>query len=123
MKPNFEVELLPEAFAFIKKQDFKTRKKIFQNINRAKQSLDPTLFKKLSSEIWEFRTRYNGVQYRLLAFWDKTSEIETIVFATHGFKKKTDILNRKWFGQFERIYFVQYQGKKVKQCLSIGEVF
>jgi len=30
MKPNFEVELLPEAFAFIKKQDFKTRKKIFQ---------------------------------------------------------------------------------------------
>jgi len=61
MNPKFEVELLPEAFAFIKKQDFKARKKIFKNINRAKQSLDPNLFKKLKNEIWEFRTRYNGI--------------------------------------------------------------
>ena len=95
MKSNFEVELLPDAFAFIKKQDYKARKKIFQNINRAKQSLDPTLLKKLNSKIWEFRTRYNGVQYRLLAFWYKSSEIETIVFATHGFKKKTDKVAQK----------------------------
>ena len=35
MKGKFEVELLPEAFAFIKEQDFKTRKKIFHNLNRA----------------------------------------------------------------------------------------
>ena len=60
MKSNFDVELLPEAFSFIKKQDFKVRKKIFQNLNRAKHRLDPSLFKKLNGEIWEFRTRYNG---------------------------------------------------------------
>lgn len=109
MTDKFEVELLSEAFAFIKKQDFKTRKKIFQNLNRAKRSLDPTLLKKLNKEIWEFRTRYNGTQYRLLAFWDKESEIETIVFATHGFKKKTDKISIREIKKAEKIrldYFI-----------------
>lgn len=36
----------------------------------------------------EFRTLYQGNQYRLLAFWDKTSSIETLVVSTHGFVKK-----------------------------------
>jgi len=111
MKAKFDIELLPEAFAFIKKQDFKTRKKIFQNLNRAKLSLDPTLFKKLNSEIWEFRTRYNGIQYRLLAFWDKTSEIETIVFATHGFKKKTDKVAKKEIQKAEKIRTEYFKNK------------
>ena len=111
MKVKFEIELLPEAFAFIKKQDFKTRKKIFQNLNRAKQSLDPTLFKKLSSEIWEFRTRYNGIQYRLLAFWDKQDEIETIVFATHGFKKKTDKVAKREIQKAEKIRIEYFKNK------------
>ena len=111
MKVKFEIELLPEAFAFIKKQDFKTRKKIFQNLNRAKQSLDPTLFKKLSSEIWEFRTRYNGIQYRLLAFGDKQDEIETIVFATHGFKKKTDKIAKREIQKAEKIRIEYFKNK------------
>ena len=111
MKTKFEVELLPEAFAFIKKQDLKTRKKIFQNLNRAKHSLDPSLFKKLTSEIWEFRTRYNGVQYRLLAFWDKKSELETIVFATHGFKKKTDKVAKKEIDKAEKIRIQYFKNK------------
>ena len=111
MKVKFEVELLPEAFAFIKKQDFKTRKKIFQNINRAKQSLDPALLKKLNSEIWEFRTKYNGVQYRLLAFWDKEDKIETIVFATHGFKKKTDKVAKKEIHKAEKIRIQYFKNK------------
>jgi len=46
------------------------------------------LFKKLKFEIWEFRTFYQGFQYRLLAFWDKTSVKETLVVSTHGFIKK-----------------------------------
>lgn len=111
MKAKFDVELLPQAFVFIKKQDFKVRKKIFQNLNRAKQSLDPTLFKKLNSEIWEFRTRYNGNQYRLLAFWDKTSEIETIVFATHGFKKKSDKIAKKEILKAEKIRLEYFKNK------------
>lgn len=111
MKSNFDIELLPEAFSFIKKQDFKVRKKIFQNLNRAKHSLDQTLFKKLNSEIWEFRTRFNGTQYRLLAFWDKTNEIETIVFATHGFKKKTDKVASKEIKKAEKIRIEYFKNK------------
>ena len=49
---------------------------------------DPELFKKLTDEIWEFRTLYQGLQYRLLAFWDKTNTANTLVISTHGFIKK-----------------------------------
>ncbi|MBU2046247.1 MAG: type II toxin-antitoxin system RelE/ParE family toxin, partial [Bacteroidetes bacterium] len=42
----------------------------------------------LNNEIWEFRTLYQGLQYRLLAFWDKTSKNQTFVVSTHGFVKK-----------------------------------
>lgn len=111
MKVRFEIELLPEAFAFIKKQDFKTRKKIFQNLNRAKQSLDPKLFKKLNTEIWEFRTKYNGVQHRLLAFWDKEDKVETIVIATHGFKKKTEKVAKKELLKAEKIRIQYFKNK------------
>lgn len=49
--------------------------------------MDKELFKKLeNSEIWEFRTFYNGICYRLFAFWD--TEIETLVIVTHGIVKK-----------------------------------
>jgi hypothetical protein len=36
----------------------------------------------------EFRTRFAGLQIRLLAFWDKTDNRKTLVIATHGFIKK-----------------------------------
>lgn len=52
--------------------------------------MDSKLFKKLRSDIWEFRTKYEGQQIRLLAFWDKTGKKETLVIATHGFIKKVD---------------------------------
>jgi hypothetical protein len=46
--------------------------------------------------VWEFRTKYQNLQYRLLAFWDKTQEQETLVFATHGvIKKQTKCLLKK----------------------------
>lgn len=46
------------------------------------------LFKKLEgTDVWEFRTLYNGVAYRLFAFWD--TDKETLVVATHGIIKKT----------------------------------
>jgi len=31
---------------------------------------------------------YQGLQYRLFAFWDKTSTTEILVISTHGFIKK-----------------------------------
>lgn len=49
---------------------------------------DKELFKKLGdTDIWEFRTVYQGIAYRLFAFWDK--DMDTLVVATHGLVKKT----------------------------------
>lgn len=86
----FETRFLEEAEEFISKQDAKTIRKILYNIEISEQTNDPRLFKKLQSEIWEFRTRFAGKQIRLLAFWDKTEEGMTLVMATSGFIKKTD---------------------------------
>lgn len=44
--------------------------------------------KKLTDDIWEFRTQYQGKQIRLLAFWDKNSKQPKIIICTHGFIKK-----------------------------------
>ena len=86
----FETRFLEEADEFISKLDPKALKKIFYNIDLAEQTNDPKLFKKLQQDIWEFRTKFAGLQIRLLAFWDKTDKTATLVIATHGFIKKDD---------------------------------
>lgn len=84
----FETRFLEEVDTFIAGLESKTVKKIFYNIDLAEQTNDPKLLKKLQNDIWEFRTKYAGLQIRLLAFWDKTDNKETLVIATHGFIKK-----------------------------------
>jgi phage-related protein len=86
----FETRFLEDANVFIAELDPKIVKKIFYNIDLAEQTNDPKLFKKLQNDIWEFRTTFAGLQIRLLAFWDKTNNKETLVIATHGFIKKVD---------------------------------
>lgn len=88
----FDTRFMNEADEFIAQLDLKTAKKIFYNIDLAEQTNDPKLFKKLQNEIWEFRTKYAGLQVRLLAFWDKSDNKDTLVIATHGFIKKIDKL-------------------------------
>ena len=68
----------------------KPARKVFYNIDLAEQTNDPKLLKKLQKDIWKFRAKLAGQQIRLLAFWDKENEKETLVFATHGFIKKVD---------------------------------
>lgn len=113
MIKRFETRLLEEAFEFVKKQDLKVRKKIFQNIRRSEQLSDTKFFKKLTNEIWEFRTLYAGIQYRLLAFWDKEDKTQTLVFATHGFIKKTSKVDKKEIEKAESIR-VNYLKNKAK---------
>lgn len=88
MDKLFEILFLDEAFEFLSGLERKHYEKILYNIRKSQVELDPELFKKLSDDIWEFRTLYQGLQYRLLAFWDKTSTIDTLVVSTHGFVKK-----------------------------------
>jgi phage-related protein len=113
MIQRFEVNLLAEAFEFLKKQDLKSRKKIFQNINRAKYHPDPKFFKKLEGEIWELRTLYLRKQYRLFAFWDKTKNTETLVLATHGIIKKTSKVDKKEIEKAEKIRQTYFKNKKL----------
>jgi len=90
MKVKFEVVLLEEVWELFDTLDEKTKDKIIYNIDKSKYVNDPDLFKKLKDEIWEFRTIFNRMKYRILAFWDKTDKTETFVIATHGIIKKTD---------------------------------
>ena len=112
MDSKFEILFLEEARLFLKGLDEKTKAKILYNIDKAKVLNDPKLFKKLTNDIWEFRTKYNGLQYRLLAFWDKTERTETLVISTHGFVKKVDkvsIVEIEKANTFRRLYFEQKQ--------------
>jgi len=95
IKDKFEIEFLDEASEFLRTIDGKARLKIIFNIDKSKKYNDPKTFKKLDDEIWEFRTKYNNLQYRLLAFWDKRDNKNTLVICSHGFIKKTDKVPRQ----------------------------
>jgi phage-related protein len=88
-EPKFKVEFLEEAAAFLESLDEKVRDKIIYNITKSRVSNDKELFKKLTDEIWEFRTLFKKTHYRLFAFWDRSEKNETVVITTHGLIKKT----------------------------------
>lgn len=89
MEEKFRVEFLDEAVEFLEQLDEKSRDKIIYNIWKARATNNNELFKKLSGEIWEFRTLYKKSCFRLFAFWDKIDNKDTIVISTHGIIKKT----------------------------------
>lgn len=110
MNKRFEVVFLEQAIDFLESLDLKTREKIYYNMDKAKLGLDPKLFKKLTDDIWEFRTKYGGLQYRLFAFWDRTDNTETLVISTHGIVKKVNKVPKGDIEKAERIrkeYFEQ----------------
>lgn len=102
-KPVFELLLTQEARDFLKSLSKDVRSKIGSNIRRIqKGERNLEIFKKLeNSDIWEFRTLYNKVAYRLFAFWD--TESNTLVVATHGIVKKTQKTPAKEIAKAESI--------------------
>ena len=82
----------------------KVQKKITYNLLKVEGGeINKELFKKLeNSEIWEFRILYNGICYRLFAFWD--TEMETLIIATHGIVKKTQKTPKK---EIEKAEFIR----------------
>lgn len=84
----FETIFLEEVDGFMETLDAKSQRKITFNIRIAEQTNDPELFKKITGNIWEFRTKFSGKQIRLLAFWDKSDKHNTLVLATNGFIKR-----------------------------------
>lgn len=104
--------VLSEAQDFLQAIPLQARKKMFYNIDRvAGGERNNELFKKLEgSEIWEFRTLYNGIAYRLFAFWD--TETQTLVVATHGIIKKTQKTPTKEITKAEAIMKQYFELKK-----------
>ena len=99
----FRLALLEEAKKFLQSLPPQAYKKILYNIDRvAGGERNKELFKKLeNSEIWEFRTLYNGIAYRLFAFWD--TDMNTLVVATRGIIKKTQKTPKKEIARAEAI--------------------
>lgn len=112
LKARFKVIMSSEADVFLDtlRQDIKD--KIVYNVDKvANGYMDKDLFKKLDgTDIWEFRTLYKGIQYRLLAFWD--TDAETLVIATHGFVKKTQKTPSKEINKAEAIRKLYFNSKK-----------
>lgn len=111
-RPKYKIILNSEVRNFIKSLPPKAAKKIVYNLNVVAGGLiDKELFKKLAgSDIWEFRTLYMGVCYRLLAFWDTTED--TLIITTHGFVKKTDKTPSKEKEKAEKARKLYFESKK-----------
>ena len=107
----FRLLLTDEAQNFIESLPQAVSYKIFYNIKRVVGGeRNKELFKKLeNTEIWEFRTLYNKVAYRLFAFWD--NDEETLVIATHGIIKKTQKTPRKEIVKAETIRKEYFKNK------------
>ncbi len=113
--PKFKVEFLEEALDFLDSLDEKVRDKIIYNITKARFSNDKELFKKLTDEIWEFRTLFNKTHYRLFAFWDKSEKTDTVVISTHGLIKKTDKTQQGDLDKAERLRKKYFELKNKKK--------
>jgi len=109
---KFKVRFLEEAHDFLENLDEKAREKIYYNIKKAQVTNDKELFKKLNSEIWEFRTLFNKTHYRLFAFWDRTDKIDTVVISTHGLIKKTGKTPQGDIEKAERLRKMYFEHKK-----------
>lgn len=86
---KINVILSEEVDKFLESLPVKAKNKILYNIRLVEgghQDID--IFKKLEdSNIWEFRTLYAGIKYRLLSFFDKDQR--SLIITTHGFIKKS----------------------------------
>ena len=110
-KVRFKIIYSEETIKFLNSLDEKAKAKIIYNINKSKYVIDKELFKKLeTTDIWEFRTLYNGTAYRLFAFWD--TDKEALVLTTHGFIKKTQKTPNKEIAKAEEIREQYFNSKK-----------
>ena len=112
MSKGFKTIFLREAMDFLRGLPLSARKKCFYNIDKVEGGfVSAELFKKLDGhDIWEFRTLYQGVQYRLLAFGD--TDEDTLVVATHGFVKKTWKTPSKEIKRAEELMKQYFESKK-----------
>jgi phage-related protein len=108
---KFEVKFLEEAVEFLDLLDEKVRDKIIYNITKAQFSTNKELFKKLNEEIWEFRTLYQSIAFRIFAFWDKSEKDRALVIITHGLIKKTEKTPKADLVKSQRLRKIYFENK------------
>lgn len=108
---KFNVIISEEVDKFLGTVTPKARAKIFYNLNLvAAGQMNKEIFKKLEgSDIWEFRTLFAGIAYRLLAFFD--TDKQALIITTNGFIKKTQKTPQK---EIERAKFIRNEYFKQK---------
>lgn len=110
-KAKFKVLYSADVIKFLRSINEKAAIKIQYNINKCAYSLDKDLFKKhVGTNLLEFRTLYNGIQYRILAFWNNDNH--TLVLTTHGFVKKAQKTPQKEIDKAEEIRLKYFNSKK-----------
>ena len=107
---KYKVLLSEEVDKFLDSLPLKAKTKILYNIRLVENGQrDIDLFKKLDgTNLWEIRTIFAGMKYRLLSFFDK--EEKALIVTTHGFLKKTQKTPAKEIERAETIrkaYFEQ----------------
>ena len=106
----FKIIFLEDAKKFLDSLDDKPRDKIVYNIWKSKNIKNDELLKKLEDDIWEFRTLYNKIAYRLFAFWDETEK--SMIVATHGIVKKTEKTPKKEIEKAKQLRIEYLKTKK-----------
>ena len=76
MDNKFEI-VFCQRFWILKSFDIKHSRKILFNIQNLNKN-EPDLFKKLTDEIWEFRTYIRDFNTDFLVFWDKKQTIKIL---------------------------------------------
>ena len=110
---KFKLFLTEGAQTFLESLPYDAKEKISYNIRRVLAGeRNNELFKKLenSDGIWEFRTLYRKIAYRLFAFWD--TEQNTLIVATHGIIKKTQKTPPKEIAKAEEIKRTYFEIKR-----------
>lgn len=108
--PRFKILYSQEVVSFLNSIEEKAREKILFNISKSKYVTDESLFKKLAgTDIWEYRTLYGKVHYRIFAFWDVENQV---VVTTHAIIKKAQRTPKKEIIKAETIRQQYYKTKQ-----------
>jgi phage-related protein len=111
-KRKIKVQMLQEAHMFVESLPINAQKKIYYNILKIEMGvMDNELFKKLDgTNIWEIRSIYDGIKYRLFSFWDTRNG--TIIIATHGIIKKVQKTPKKEIAKAEELRSKYFDNNK-----------
>jgi len=105
MNKKINVFMLETARDFMRDLDDPIKKQFSKYINRVREGYQGEWFKKMegSDGIWEFRVIHQKNAYRLFAFWDSSSDTETLIVCTHGINKKTNKTPKKEIEKAQKI--------------------